>query len=128
MGNRVTVRVVDSVVGLTRGSEMTVEVTDVVRRRVAKGIYKVVDDHRAGAHVHVAMPADVDEPPSDEPPPPPASVQELYPDEPPAGNASKDEWLSFLARQGIDVPLDEEGETPGRDGLKMLWQQVTGGS
>lgn len=39
----VTVRVVDSIVDHPRGAELTVEVTEKVRRRVRRGFYEVID-------------------------------------------------------------------------------------
>lgn len=129
MGNRVTVRVVDSIVDYPRGTELTVEVTDVVRRRVRKGIYRVIDG--------TLDPKPAERDPAREMAA--ASVEALGgdPDKilggapgdgPPAGNASTDEWLAFLRGQGVDVPVNDDGDTPGREGLKAIWQQVSGGN
>lgn len=116
---------------LPRGVRRTVELTPRVRRRIERGYYVLVS--------HASLEA-VDQaigPPQDE------VLVEL--DEatgggqaddaadaagvggPPAGNASTEEWLTFLRGQGVDVPVNEHGETPGREGLKAIWQQVDGG-
>ena len=38
--------------------------------------------------------------------------------QPPAGNASRAEWVEFLAGQGIDAPGDAK-----RDELRDLWEE-----
>lgn len=92
-------------VELARGVRRTVTVTDHIRRLVAGGFVNVV----AGS-------LDDDEP---------AASTEV---EPPAGNATTEEWLEFLIGQGIEVPTDDDGETPGREALKAIWQEASGGS
>lgn len=116
-------------IDLPRGVERTVQLTDTVRRRVRAGYYELVE----GSLAEDADPAselvehDEDTGRYDDD----STINSeltVAGDEPPAGNASTEEWRAFLLRQGIDIPVDEDGDTPGREGLKMLWQQVTGGS
>ncbi|MCV7424339.1 hypothetical protein H7K45_27710 [Mycobacterium yunnanensis] len=92
-------------VELARGVRRTVTVTDHIRRLVAGGFVIVVDGSL------------------DDDPEPVAEV------EPPAGNATTEEWLQFLRDQDVEVPVGDDGETPGREALKALWaSRVDGGS
>lgn len=105
---------------LPTGVERTVEFTRTVKRRIYKfGYYELVrfiDDKPA---VDAAT-EDADGSVPD--------VAETF-EAPPALNASEKTWLEFLRRQpGVEVPTDDEGKTPPRDGLIAFWQQVSGGS
>lgn len=46
----------------------------------------------------------------------------------PKGNASTEEWAAFLRTKDIEIPVNDEGEIPGREGLKAIWQQFSGGA
>lgn len=84
-----------------------VAVTDTVRRRVARGYYDLINGSTLDAPAVEPVPA-VEGP------------------VPPAGNATTDEWLAFLQGQGVEVPVDDDGETPGREALKAIWRDHVG--
>jgi hypothetical protein len=118
-------------VDLPHGERRKVEVTTYIRRLVQIGAVIVVEgsldppaSERKPAVVEVE-PAAPEEDAADEA----AAVDEPEPSHsgPPAGNASTQEWLAFLRGKGIPVPVNGEGETPGREGLKTIWQQASSG-
>jgi len=106
---------------LRRGERKTVAMSDRIERLVAGGFVTIVERHR-----------DPDEPTAvvveqtPEPAPEPADPEPVT--GPPAGNARAEEWLAFLQSKNVDIPVDEHGNPPGREGLKAIWAQVSDGA
>lgn len=104
---------------LARGERRTVALTERVQRLVDRGFVRIIERRESAP---VVVPDPVVEPD-------PIEFDEVDDEvEVPAGNASRDAWLEFLFYKGIEVPVDEDGDYPPRDGLKHLWQQVSGGA
>jgi hypothetical protein len=91
---------------LPRGQRRTVQLTERVQRLIDRGFVTVIERH------------------DDDAEPDPTPEQE---DGPPSRNASRPVWLAFLRGRGVDIPTNDEGAEPTRDGLVALWQQVSGG-
>lgn len=105
---------------LAKGERKTVPLTSRIQNLAERGFIRIVDTRDS------TPPA-----PRPAPVPDPIELDEVDDEveiEVPAGNASRDAWLEFLFYKGIEVPVDEDGDFPPRDGLKALWQQVSGGS
>lgn len=126
MGQRVTVRGgLMPCADLPTGVVRTVALTETTRRRIARGYYELVDgslDQPEPSRREV-----IDQMVAEEDGPLDPAHNEFPPaDAAPAGNASTEEWLAFLRGKGIEIPVDDEGETPGREGLKAIWREHLG--
>ena len=128
---------------LRRGERGRFAVDDLLRKMVKNGCVTVVegslDGPAAEASSTFAEPAhfDLDDDPvtvvpfvpvedaDDDPPAPDADG-----DKPPAKNASRKAWATFLRARGVAFPDGDEskGEAwAGRDDLIVIWQQQHGG-
>lgn len=105
---------------LPRGARRVVELTKSVRERIERGYYRLID---GSLDEESAQPIEIVE---DEKTPPEQADGVGEDDDTPAvesphANASTEEWLTFLHEQGVEVPVDEHGHTPGRNALRDLW-------
>lgn len=99
---------------LPTGHVRTVEFTESVRQRIEAGFYLLRGPRRTLAELDEYV-AETE-----------ATADAAQEPVPPAGNATTEEWLQFLTDQGIEVPTDDDGETPGREVLKGIWQNRDG--
>lgn len=105
---------------LPTGAVATCEFTPKTRRRIVGGYYELVSPETL--EEADARQAEEDERIGGVPADPNAPEVEKLPV--PRGNASGEEWEAFLRSRGIAIPLDDDGEVPGRDTLRAIWDKA----